>query len=256
MPGCSERAGSTGVDLRAALRRILTLSEAAKTDIVRFLRCPPSGWTSPTSDGLPPVEAAGEADLRDQLELGEAPIVLTVSAKRPHKNLERLFEAFAEVPGDPVLVVPGYETFYEEELRERAGERIVFTGWLEDAVLAGLYEAAAWFRLPFAGGGIRLAGARRNGAWRPGRLLERVVSSRGCRDAALYFDPSDTGAITAAIERLLDDGELRDRLPRSGSGAGAKFDWTETAARTVEATSALCDRPLVGVEGSERRSAS
>jgi glycosyltransferase involved in cell wall biosynthesis len=53
-------------------------------------------------------------------------------------------------------------------------------------------------------------------------------------DAALYFDPSDTGAITAAIERLLDDGELRDRLREAGRAQAKKFDWAETAARTVE----------------------
>jgi len=215
--------------------RILTLSEAAKTDIVRFLSVPAErvdvAYLGP---GLPPVEAASEADLRDQLELGEAPIVLTVSAKRPHKNLERLFEAFAEVPGDPVLVVPGYETFYEEKLRERAGERIIFTGWLEDAVLAGLYESAACFVFPSLaeGFGLPVLDAMVRGV--PVACSNASSLPEVAGDAALYFDPSDTGAIAAAIQRLLDDGDLRNRLREAGRAQARKFDWAETAARTVE----------------------
>ena len=44
-----------------------------------------------------PTEPVREGELRARLELGDAPIVLTVSAKRPHKNLERLLDAFGRV---------------------------------------------------------------------------------------------------------------------------------------------------------------
>jgi glycosyltransferase involved in cell wall biosynthesis len=215
--------------------RVLTLSEAAKTDIVRFLSVP-AGRVDVTylGPGLPPVEAAPEAEVRDRLELGEAAIVLTVSAKRPHKNLERLFEAFAQVRGDAVLVVPGYETFYEETLRERAGERVVFTGWLDDRLLAGLYEAAVCFVFPSLaeGFGLPVLDALVRGT--PVACSNASSLPEVAGDAALYFDPTDTGAIAAAIQRLLDDAELRDRLREAGRAQARKFDWADTAARTVE----------------------
>ena len=57
---------------------------------------------TPLGPGLPDdVSPVPEADLRRRLELGDAPIVLTVSAKRPHKNLERLLEAIALVEAEP-----------------------------------------------------------------------------------------------------------------------------------------------------------
>lgn len=215
--------------------RILTLSEAAKTDIVRFLSVSAErvdvAYLGP---GLPEVEPASEREVRDHLEVGTVPIVLTVSAKRPHKNLERLFEAFAQVPGSQVLVVPGYETFYEETLRERAGARVIFTGWLDDRLLAGLYACAECFVFPSLaeGFGLPVLDALVRGT--PVACSNASSIPEVAGDAALYFDPTDTGAIAAAIERLLGDAELRDRLRAAGAVQARKFDWADTSARTVE----------------------
>ncbi len=66
-------------------RRVLTLSEAAKDDIVRFLTSRRPRRRRPTSaPGFPMTdEPVSEDELRRRLGLGNAPIVLTVSAKRP-----------------------------------------------------------------------------------------------------------------------------------------------------------------------------
>jgi glycosyltransferase involved in cell wall biosynthesis len=215
--------------------RIVTLSEAAKTDIVRFLAVPADRVdVTHLGPGLPPVDPAPESEVRERLELGDAPLVLTVSAKRPHKNLERLFEAFGQVAESPVLVVPGYETFYEQTLRERAGERIVFTGWLDDRLLAGLYESSVCFVFPSLaeGFGLPVLDALVRGT--PVACSNASSIPEVAGDAALYFDPTDTGAIAAAIERLLGDAELRERLRTAGREQARKFSWSETAARTLE----------------------
>ena len=135
-------------------------------------------------------------DVRRRLELGGAPIVLTVSAKRPHKNLERLFEAFSGVRNEPepVLVVPGYPTFHEPELRARAealgvGRRIRFTGWLEDDVLDGLYRAASCFVFPSLaeGFGLPVLDALVRGT--PTACSNASSLPEVAGDAVLYFDP-------------------------------------------------------------------
>jgi glycosyltransferase involved in cell wall biosynthesis len=214
--------------------RVIAISEAAKTDILRFLDVPLDriDVTYP-GPALPDDETVSEPKLRRDLELGEGPIVLTVSAKRPHKNLERLFEAFAEVPGDPLLVVPGYSTFYEEELRERAGERIRFTGWLPDAQLDGLYRAATCFVFPSLAEGFGLPVLDALARGTPVATSNATSLPEVAGDAALYFDPEDTGGIAAAIERLLADEALRERLREAGLRQAAKFSWAQTAAATV-----------------------
>src|SRR5690606_32101171 len=94
--------------------------------------------------------ATPEAELRARLDLGERPFVLSVSAKRPHKNLGRLIGALACIPPErrPALVLPGYATPFERELRELADRRGVardvrFLGWVDAADLEGLYAASA-----------------------------------------------------------------------------------------------------------------
>src|SRR4051794_27041526 len=103
--------------------RILVDASSTVDDLVQHLRVKrakvdvvPLGVTE-----RPLVTPTPEAQLRASLELGDRPVLLTVSAKRPHKNLARLIEAHARLAGPrPVLVLPGYPTPYESELRALA----------------------------------------------------------------------------------------------------------------------------------------
>jgi glycosyltransferase involved in cell wall biosynthesis len=231
-------------------RRVLTLSEAAKDDITRFLHIP-AGRVDVTYLGpaLPATDPVSEAELRRRLGLGNEPIILTVSAKRPHKNLERLFEAFLSIAteGQPTLVVPGYPTFHEPALRARAealggGARIRFTGWLEDDLLDGLYRAASCFVFPSLaeGFGLPVLDALVRGTPTACSNASSLPEVGG--DAVLYFDPMDVREMTRAIERLLADAALRERLRRAGPERARKFTWEQTA----QATLASYDRALRG----------
>jgi glycosyltransferase involved in cell wall biosynthesis len=224
-------------------RRIVTISESAKADIVRFLGVPPE-QVDVTYPG-PALEASSpkpEAALREELGLGTAPIVLTVSAKRPHKNLERLFDAFLRARSEPppVLVVPGYETFYEDTLRRRAddlggSERIRFAGWVDDDVLDGLYRAATCLVFPSLaeGFGLPVLDALVRGT--PVACSNASSLPEVAGDAALYFDPTDTDAIAEALDRLLGDEKLRERLRAAGPAQAAKFSWARAAQGTLRA---------------------
>ncbi len=223
-------------------RRVLTLSQAAKDDIVHFLHVPADKVdVTYLGPALQANAAVSGDDIRRRLALGGAPIVLTVSAKRPHKNLERLFEAFSQVrtEPEPVLVVPGYPTFHEAELRARAdalgvGSRIRFMGWIDDDVLDGLYRAASCFVFPSLaeGFGLPVLDALVRGAPTACSNASSLPEVGG--DAVLYFDPTDTGAITQAITRLLEDGALRERLRRAGPEQARAFTWERTARATLE----------------------
>jgi glycosyltransferase involved in cell wall biosynthesis len=222
-------------------RRVITISEAAKQDIVRFLGAPADRvdvtYLGPgMGDDIQPLP---EAEVRAQLALTDAPIVLTVSAKRPHKNLERLFEAFTrvETAQPPLLVVPGYETPFEDELRRYAGclntDRIRFTGWLDDAMLAGLYAASLVFVFPSLaeGFGLPVLEAMRRGV--PVACSDATSLPEVAGDAALYFDPSDVASITEAMEKLLLDSRLRERLRTAGKEQARRFSWKATAEATL-----------------------
>ena len=223
-------------------RRVLTLSQAAKEDIVRFVGVPADRVdVTYLGPALPDDETVATEDVRRRLELGDAPIVLTVSAKRPHKNLERLFEAFGSVrtEPEPLLVVPGYRTFHEPELQARAdalglGRRIRFTGWLEDDLLDGLYRAASCFVFPSLAEGFGLPVLDALARGTPTACSNASSLPEVGGEAVLYFDPTDADSMTQAIARLLEDSPLRDRLQRAGPERARKFTWERTAQATVE----------------------
>jgi glycosyltransferase involved in cell wall biosynthesis len=221
-------AASTRDDLVAHLG-----TPAAKVDVV------PLGVTP-----RPAVEPTPAGELRGRLGLGERRVLLSVSAKRPHKNLGRLLEALAGIcPAHrPVLVVPGYPTPHEAELRERAealnvAGDVVWPAWLSAADLEGLYALAAAFVFPslYEGFGLPVLEAMARGV--PVATSGRASLAEVAGDATLLFDPEDPAAIRAAIERLLSDIGEATRLRRAGLERVRAFTWERTAQLTAESYS-------------------
>jgi glycosyltransferase involved in cell wall biosynthesis len=214
---------------------ILTDSQASRQDIIEFLGVEPAHIAvAPLGPGLSePDDPLPEAQLRERLDLGDAPIVLTVAARRPHKNLDRLLDAVGRLNTDPVLVIPGFKTPFEAELKQRASERIRFLGWVDDATLDGLYRVATCFVLPslVEGFGLPVLEAMLRGTPVACSRTSALPEVGGA--AALYFDPEDTNEIAAALEVLLDDEHMRARLREAGLERARRFSWEATAEGTI-----------------------
>jgi glycosyltransferase involved in cell wall biosynthesis len=221
--------------------RIITPSEAAKRDVAARLGVPVERIDAiHSAGGLPPGPATSEEELRRRYGLGGAPLVLSVSARRPHKNLVRLLEAFARVRHEPapLLVLPGYRTAFEDEVREAVAqlgleERVRTLGWVPDEDLEGLYAAAACFVFPSLaeGFGQPVLEAMERGVPVATSNASSLPEVGG--DAVLYFDPLDVEAIAAAVERLLADRGLAERLAAAGRARAHEFSWEQTARRTI-----------------------
>ena len=228
---------------------VLTDSQASKQDIVQFLGVE-SGRidVAPLGPGVPePDEPLPEVELRGGLGLREAPIVLTVAAKRPHKNLDRLLDAVSRLKIDALLVVPGFATSFEPGLKQRAGERVRFLGWVDDQTLDGLYRAATCFVLPSLAEGFGLPVLEAMVRGTPVCCSDTSALPEVAGNAALYFDPLDPASIARTIERCFNDTEVRERLRAAGLERARLFTWS----RTAEATLECYERALVA---SSRRS--
>jgi glycosyltransferase involved in cell wall biosynthesis len=125
--------------------------------------------------------------------------VLTASAKLPHKNLARLIDAMASV--DAVLLVPGYRTELEAELERRAGDRVRFTGWVDEATLEGLYRMASGFVFPSLAEGFGMPVLEAMARGVPVACSDATSLPEVAGDAALLFDPAD--ATLASYDRAL-----------------------------------------------------
>jgi glycosyltransferase involved in cell wall biosynthesis len=180
-------------------------------------------------------------ELRRRLELGERHVVLSLSAKRPHKNLLALIGALARIPTErrPLLVLPGYPTTHETELRERARAEGVhgdvhFLDWLSDEELEGLWQLAEAFVYPslYEGFGLPVLEAMARGV--PVACSNASSLPEVAGDAALMFDPHDEAAIAATVERLLSDRAQAERLRARGLERARMFTWERTAKAILE----------------------
>ena len=141
--------------------RIIAPSQSTRSDLVELLGVP-AERIDVVPEGLGAAVVARERDAdtadheqareraRNAFAIGERRVVLSLSAKRPHKNLAGLIRALARIPDErrPVLVLPGYPTWHEPELRA-----------LADAL--GVADRRAFPRLAPGGADRGALGARR-----------------------------------------------------------------------------------------------
>jgi glycosyltransferase involved in cell wall biosynthesis len=222
--------------------RIIVDAASTAADLQRYL-----GTAAGKIDTIPlgigterRAEPLPEQEIRRRLAADDRPIVLSVSAKRPHKNLGRLIGALALLDRQPrpLLVLPGYSTPHEAELRARAvsagvTDDVRFLDWVAPDELEGLYAAAACFVFPslMEGFGLPVLEAMARGV--PVACSARGSLAEVAGDAALFFNAESEPEIAAAIRTLLTDPNTADRLRAAGRQQALLFDWERTAASTL-----------------------
>jgi glycosyltransferase involved in cell wall biosynthesis len=151
--------------------------------------------------------------------------VLYVGRLSPEKNVDTLVEAV----GDLNLVVAG-----DGPLRDRAPNAL---GAVSHAEVERLLERASVVVAPCEREGFGLAAAEAMAFGRPvvaaagGALLELVTDG----ETGLLVPPRDAPALRAAVERLLGDGELRERFGAAARRrARDRFGWDAVVERTLE----------------------
>jgi glycosyltransferase involved in cell wall biosynthesis len=237
------------VMMRQAARRaarVLTVSQASKLDILHYLHMP-AEKVDVVANGLDEAlasapDAATLARVADRYQL-TTPFVLYAGNIKPHKNVDRLIEAYAILRRrgmtDVDLVIIGDNLSKYPELRRlvqrfQLHPHVRFLGFVPGDTLAALYRLARAFVFPSLYEGFGLPPLEAMAAGTP--VVTSNVSSlpEVVGDAALLVDPMDAGAIADAMARLLTDDALHSELSRRGPARAREFSW-DIAAQQVHA---------------------
>lgn len=224
--------------------RIITLSNHSKTDIINLLQVPQEKisvtYCSSKYQGNNRIseelatQTLSKYGIRDNF-------ILSVGSLLPHKNLDRLIEAYSQLKDqiDEQLVLVGLKIDGYNALRAKIKQlnvdknRILVLGYIPDTDLIALYQQARLFVFPslFEGFGIPVLESMTFGC--PVVASNRTAIPEVIGDAGCLFNPESTTEIAESIMRVVSDEHLRTELIQKGNTRVNRFSWARMAAETI-----------------------
>ncbi|BAL99077.1 MULTISPECIES: glycosyltransferase family 4 protein [Caldilinea] len=222
-------------------RHVIAISEASRRDLLATFSVSPERVTA--------IPLAAEARFcRQPRAVVErvlahyslpAEFLLYVGSNKPHKNLVNLVHAYAALPPKaPLLLIAGPWDARHPDARQAAqqlgvSERVRFLGIVDDKDLPALYSGALAFVFPSLYEGFGLPALEAMACGAPVACSNASSLPEVVGDAALLFDPSDVRALTEAMQRLIEDAALRQRLSERGLRRAGTFSWQRNASATL-----------------------
>jgi glycosyltransferase involved in cell wall biosynthesis len=198
-------------------RRVLTVSEAVKGEIVSTFGC--------AEDHVVVTPNGAGASFSESGPAAEGRYFLYVGNDKPHKNVDVLVDAFGSISNASlVLTGANFERF-------KSRERVIITGFVGDSELAALYRGAIALVMPSReeGFGLPALEAMASGCAVITSNAAALVEITG--DAALHVEP-DAASLTDAMARIASDESLRAALTSRGIERAKHFTWTRCAELT------------------------
>jgi glycosyltransferase involved in cell wall biosynthesis len=180
--------------------------------------------------------------MRSKYNIPQTPYLFTVGTVQPRKNYSRVIRALKilrERGYDLCFVIAGGKGWLEGEMYQtiRAtgmADYVHLIGFVDEEDLPALYSDAVCVVFPslYEGFGFPVLEGMACGT----PIVTSNVSSlpEVAGDAALLVDPLDVEAITHAIQRILDDSELRQTLIQRGFEQIKHFTWEKSAQNLVQ----------------------
>lgn len=214
-----------------SLNGVMTVSEHARLDI--------ESWLGKEA----PVRVVGNGVSRGFVAEGAAlslgkPYVLYCGNHRPHKNLPRMFEAFAKsaLAKDMLLAVTGESSPALVELAARFNvtERMYCLGQMNEEQLACAYRGASLLLMVSLEEGFGLPVVEAMASGTPVVCSENTALEEVAAGAACCVDPLTVDSIATGIDRILSASMYRDQLIMAGKARAADFVWDEVAGRVYD----------------------
>jgi len=216
---------------------VMTVSSFSRDEIRRYTHTDRDIHIVPNAinrDVFKPIRNDSLIDIRAKYRLPEE-FILFVGNLKPHKNLRRVLSAIKD--RDYHLVIVGKRSNFingDNGISKLINsyniqDRVHFTGFVADYDLPYIYNLSRLFIFPslYEGFGIPPLEAQACGV--------AVVASdipplrEVYRDTIVYFNPLDIGDISLAIDRVLEDRDLRIDMIQRGFKNAQSLSWQKSA---------------------------
>jgi glycosyltransferase involved in cell wall biosynthesis len=221
---------------------ILADSQATANDLSKFYGTPLEKMRV-VYPGVEPPQAGGAAIVRQKYKLPER-YFLFIGTLQPRKNIARIVQAYAQWksahPNDEAgLVLAGGKGWLYDEKWTEGVDGVYLPGYIDESDKGALLAGAIALLFPtlYEGFGFPVIEAMHCGtpviASNTSSLPELVG------ETGLLVDPLDVKAISAAMDVLTWNVELRNRLTEKGYAQAAKFTWRTAAEQTLSAIDSI-----------------
>ena len=217
--------------------RIIVPSHAVEHDLVSFMPRV-TLKISMIYEGVPTVEAKSIISAKSGSTFGgKNPYILYVGSAYPHKNLERLLQAFALLPTSYHLVLVGKEDYFYQRLKKEQAHllnNVIFTGEVSDKELAVLYCNATLAVFPSLHEGFGLPPLEAASYGCPVAcsniaVLQEIMG----HSAAFFFNPYDVNNMVQVMHEALINEKARQEKIKNARVRAQSFSWSKMATQTL-----------------------
>ena len=223
--------------------RIVTISESTRQDLVQMLQIPVEKIViAPPGVHVEAFQHPYTVEEKEQIKVKYGlpeRFILYMGTLEPRKNLERLVQAFAQLQQERdlrscKLVLAGkkgwqYEGIFQQIRQNGLEQKIVCTGYVDEADKAAIYQLADLFVFPslYEGFGMPVLEAMAAGV----PVITSNVSSlpEAAGDAAVLVSPEHVEQLAEDMRTLLTDQPLRQQCIMRGYQQCRRFTWEYSA---------------------------
>ncbi|MDD3245398.1 MAG: glycosyltransferase family 1 protein [Methanosarcina sp.] len=169
------------------------------------------------------------------------PFVLYVGTLEPRKNIVTLLKAFSKLKEKVhhKLVIVGNKGWKFKEIFETVDKLdlqnyIIFTGYVQDADLPALYNAADLFVYPSLYEGFGLPPLEAMACGCPVITSNTSSLPEVVGDAGIMVDPYDIDGLADSMYKVLTDEGLRINMSKKGLDRAKMFSWEKCAKETFK----------------------
>jgi glycosyltransferase involved in cell wall biosynthesis len=215
---------------------IVAISQATRSDLLAVYPAIPASRIVVIHNGVSSFAESSRAAASDGQAVGQLrPYLLYVGRCHRYKNFDLAYDWFraSRVAADLSLIVvgaPPEDARFKEALAQNG--QVSFLRHVSDSELAELYRGAVALIFPSRreGFGMPIVEAMALGC--PVICSDIPVFHEVAGDAAVFFDPSSTESLEAAVQVVI--GSDRDELRKLGRANAARFSWSASANRLLE----------------------